>query len=133
MNSLQPSQMMVVRMVTSGSPQQQASQIKEGPERDLVNFPRPKRLVDPPKVTFGFIPEHYFQFFYPKTGVTGGWTFGTGLLVYLLSKEIWVLEHEFWNGVSLFIIIGYIVKKFGPQIGAYARKEMDVSAIILVP
>jgi len=118
---------MVVRMVSSSSPSQagQTGGFKEGPERDLVNFPRPKRLVDPPKVTFGFIPEHYFSFFHSKTGVSGGWTFGTGFLIYLLSKEIWVLEHEFWNGVSLFIIVGYVIKKFGPQIGTWLRGEMD--------
>jgi F-type H+-transporting ATPase subunit b len=112
--------MMVVRMVTSSSPRQQG--IKEGPERDLVNFPRPQRLQNPPKCTFGFIPEHYFQFFYPKTGVSGGWAFGTGFLVYVLSKEIWVLEHEFWNGVSFFIILIYMVKKFGPQVSEYLSK-----------
>jgi len=99
--------------------------IKEGPERDLVNFPRPKRLERNPPVKLGLIPEDWFKFFYPKTGVTGPWMFGGGLVTYLISKEIWVLEHEFYNGVSLVILIVLISKKLGPSISAYLEKEQD--------
>lgn len=74
----------------------------------------------------GFIPDSWFAYFYPKTGVTGPYVFGTGLLTYLLSKEIWVLEHEFWGGVSFFIMIIYGLKKFGPQVGAWLEKEQKV-------
>lgn len=44
----------------------------------------------------------------------------------IFSKEIWVLEHEFWGGVSFFIMIIYGVKKFGPQVSAYLDKEQQV-------
>jgi F-type H+-transporting ATPase subunit b len=114
----------VVRCITAGTKAALAP-YKEGPERDLVNFPRPKRAMFTEPVKFGFLPESWFAFFHEKTGVTGGYTFGAGLLTYLLSKEIWVLEHEFWGGVSFFIMIVYGMKKFGPQLGAWAEKQQQ--------
>jgi len=112
----------IIRPLTTSK---QLSAIDEGPERDLVNFPRPKRAVYPPPVRFGLIPDDWFRFFYKKTGVTGPYMFGFGLLTYVLSKEILVLEHEFWTGVSLFGMIIYANKKFGPPLAAYLDKEME--------
>lgn len=94
------------------------------PERDLVNFPRPKRLIDPEPVRHACIPERWFEFFYPRLGVTGPYTFGFGLVTYLLSKEIWVTEHDFGYALASIIIITIGHKKFGKQIGAFLDKAI---------
>ncbi|XP_061908163.1 ATP synthase F(0) complex subunit B1, mitochondrial-like [Entelurus aequoreus] len=74
------------------------------------------------KVRHGFFPEELFQLLYPKTGVTGPYMLGTGLLTYLLSKEIYVINHETFIAISVLSIIVYGVKKFGPSVAAFADK-----------
>ncbi|XP_017475000.1 PREDICTED: ATP synthase subunit b, mitochondrial [Rhagoletis zephyria] len=86
---------------------------------------RRERPEHPGKVRLGFLPEEWFQFFYNKTGVTGPYTFGVGLLTYLCSKEIYVMEHEYYSGLSLAIMAIVAVKKLGPTIAAWADKEID--------
>jgi len=86
---------------------------------------RPKRLIDPSPVRHGFIPEEWFQAFYPKTGASGPYVFAITVSTYLFSKEIYVLEHEFYNGISLFIICVASVKLFGPKVAAWADKGID--------
>ncbi|XP_055378433.1 ATP synthase subunit b, mitochondrial [Condylostylus longicornis] len=83
------------------------------------------RPIEPGKVRLGFIPEEWFTAFYSKTGVTGPYVFGVGLLTYLCSKEIYVMEHEFYSGLSLAIMAVIAVKKLGPGIAAYCDKEID--------
>lgn len=75
----------------------------------------------------GFIPEEWFQFFHKKTGVTGPYVFGVTLTTYLVSKEIYVMEHEYYNGLSILLIWIFMVKKFGPPLAKYLDKEIDVS------
>nr|AFM86902.1 ATP synthase, H+ transporting, mitochondrial Fo complex, subunit B1 [Callorhinchus milii]AFM86903.1 ATP synthase, H+ transporting, mitochondrial Fo complex, subunit B1 [Callorhinchus milii] len=74
------------------------------------------------KVRYGFVPEEFFQFLYPKTGVTGPYMFGTGLLVYLLSKEIYVLNYETISGLSVGIVILYAIKTYGKTVAEFADK-----------
>jgi len=88
-------------------------------------FSRPIRPEHPGKVRMGFIPDEWFQFFYKKTGVTGPYTFGAGLLTYLCSKEIYVMEHEYYTGLSLIIVSYVACKKLGPVIAQALDKQID--------
>lgn len=81
--------------------------------------PVPPLPEHPGKVRHGLIPEEFFQFLYPKTGVTGPYMFGTGLLVYLLSKEIYVINHETISMASFGLVTVYGIKKFGPKLAEF--------------
>lgn len=84
--------------------------------------PLPPLPEKPGKVRHGLIPEEFFQFLYPKTGVTGPYMFGTGLLVYLLSKEIYVINHESVAMLSMGIVTIYGIKKFGHKVAEFADR-----------
>merc|ERR1712002_597796 len=65
------------------------------------------------KVRHGIFPEELFQLLYPKTGVTGPYMLGTGLLTYILSKEIYIINPETFAAVCIISTFVYGVKKFG--------------------
>jgi len=90
-----------------------------------VTYQRPVRGIEAAPVRLGFIPEEWFTFFYKKTGVSGPYVFGFSLYTYLVSKEIIVLEHEFWAGVSLFSLLTIGIKKFGPDFKKSIDAEVD--------
>nr|AOR07062.1 mitochondrial ATP synthase subunit b precursor [Mesenchytraeus cf. gelidus SL-2017] len=102
-----------------------AHKIYFGPERDTVNFPLKQQPERSPAVKIGFIPETWFQAFYDKTGVTGPYVFGTGFITYLLSKEIWIVEHGFTHFLAFWIAFYTIVRKWGPSIAKYLDTQND--------
>jgi F-type H+-transporting ATPase subunit b len=95
-----------------------------GPERDLVNYPRRQRPIEAPAVRLGFIPEEWFQQFHAKTGVTGPYMFIASVSTFLISKEIYVLEHEFYTGIGLFIVCAGAIKLVGPSMRQWMDTEM---------
>lgn len=53
--------------------------------------------------------------------------FGAGLVTFLLSKEIWIVEHGFAEFATFWAAIIIVNKKFGAQLGNYFDKTTDVS------
>lgn len=51
---------------------------------------------------------------------------GTGLIIYMLSKELYVINHETFAAASIGAVIIYGVKKFGPSVAAFADKLNEV-------
>ncbi|KAI0978258.1 hypothetical protein GJ496_000703 [Pomphorhynchus laevis] len=97
----------------------------DSPFRDFVNYPPEVLYSKAGEVRFGFIPNEWFQIFYPKTGVTGPYLFGYGLLTLILSKEFYV----FWMdaNIQLCVVLTTILltKYAGPKIKAFLQKFED--------
>ncbi|GFY77696.1 ATP synthase subunit b, mitochondrial [Trichonephila inaurata madagascariensis] len=106
-----------------------AAKTPPAPKEEAVKSPavhkEDGRAEYPGKVRFAFLPDEWFTFFYKKTGVTGPYLFGTGLLTFLLSKELYVVEHEFSTGCALFFLIYIACKKFGPAGREYINKDFE--------
>lgn len=74
------------------------------------------------KVRHGLIPEEFFQFLYPKTGVTGPYVLGTGLALYFLSKEKYVITPETFSTIAIVGLMVYVIKKYGASIAEFIDK-----------
>uniref|UniRef100_A0A8C6DBH5 ATP synthase subunit b n=1 Tax=Moschus moschiferus TaxID=68415 RepID=A0A8C6DBH5_MOSMO len=100
------------------------------PPQQIFHTGQPSLAPVPPlpehggKVHFGLIPEEFFQFLYSKTGVTGPYV-GTGLILYLLSKEIYVITPETFSAASTVGFLVYVVKKYSASIWEFADKLND--------
>nr|AOR07058.1 mitochondrial ATP synthase subunit b precursor [Enchytraeus cf. crypticus SL-2017] len=102
-----------------------ANKVYFGPERDNVNFPIRRREPYCPPVRLGFIPESFFQAFYNKTGVTGPYVLGAGFLTYVLSKEIWIVEHGFTHFAAFWILFIFAANKWGAGMQKFLTKRTD--------
>lgn len=63
--------------------------------------------------------------------MTGPYMFGVSFATYLCSKEIYIMEHEYYNGLSLAILCIVIVKKLGPSVAAALDKDIDVTNLFI--
>merc|ERR1712153_211579 len=95
------------------------------PERDLVNFPARVRPIDRSPVRLLVFPEEWFTALYPKTGVSGPYMALGGLATFLCSKEYFVMEHDFYVGFGLFIVLAGVVKQVGPDWATSVNKAID--------
>ena len=60
----------------------------------------------------GIFPEEWFTAFYSKTGVTGPYMALASIGTFLASKEFFVMEHDFYVGVGLFIVLSGNTEKW---------------------
>ncbi|CAG5129714.1 unnamed protein product [Candidula unifasciata] len=102
-----------------------------GPERDLKNFPNPSQPDQAPPVRMGIVPASWFEFFYPKTGVTGPYLFAGGLSLWMLSKEVMVIDHYFWEFPSFWGAVWFVNYKFGSQIKKYFSDQLQLKQDII--
>ncbi|XP_026727693.1 ATP synthase subunit b, mitochondrial-like [Trichoplusia ni] len=87
-----------------------------------------KRALKPGKCRMGLIPEEWFLFFKPMTGVSGPYIFMLVLGNYLVSKEIFIMEHEYYLGLSIATVLYIITTRFGKLIGQSLDKGVDAIA-----
>lgn len=71
---------------------------------------------DPKCMRHYVFPEYWFEFLYPRLGVTGPYTLGLGTLAFLMSKEILVYTPELINAFALTVVATGIMKAVGPSL-----------------
>eukprot|EP00096_Caligus_rogercresseyi_P007930 TRINITY_DN260_c0_g1_i1.p1 TRINITY_DN260_c0_g1~~TRINITY_DN260_c0_g1_i1.p1 ORF type:complete len:247 (-),score=101.72 TRINITY_DN260_c0_g1_i1:195-935(-) len=94
----------------------------EESQRDLVNFPRRTRPIESGQVRLSVFPEEWFNAISAKTGATGPYVFLGSFGTFLVSKEFFVMEHDFFVGVGLLIILGSFNNKYGNDIKDFLLK-----------
>ncbi|VEN48817.1 unnamed protein product [Callosobruchus maculatus] len=86
---------------------------------------RPVRRAQPGEVLFACLPVEWWLYFVPKTGYTGLGTFLFTFGTYLLSKEKYVLEHNYYGGLSMAIVCWGAVTYVGPEVAKMLDKEVE--------
>lgn len=61
----------------------------------------------------------------------GPYIFGGGLITFLLSKEIWIVEHGFTHFIAFWLAFYIIASKYGKSIGNYLDKTAEVGYIFV--
>lgn len=89
---------------------------EDKPERDKVNFPREKEVIKAPGYRMLVLPEIWFKALYPKTGVTGPYCFVLTFSGFLMSKELWILDHSFVAGSYFLALCAFGIWKFGGRL-----------------
>lgn len=108
---------------------EKAEKENNGPERDHVNWPRVEYPMMPSPVRMHFVPQSWFDILYDKQGVTGPYILGFGSLLFCISKELWVVEHEFAHGVTLIATWGWLVHKLWPMLKEYCEKGVEADIV----
>ena len=67
----------------------------------------------------------HFQAFYEKTGVTGPYMALLGIGTFLSSKEFYVMEHDFYCGIALAVVVTGVIKTLGPDMTKSINKDVD--------
>ena len=99
----------------------------KSPSRDTKNFPRIGAPIHADRTRLYLLPNSWFEYFYDKTGVTGPYVFGVTFGTFLLSKEIYIIDHEIFTGISLAILTAFVCVKFGPKMREWYCTLADVS------
>lgn len=77
------------------------------------------------QVIWGFIPLEWRESFYNRTGFSGLYTLLFTVATTLLSKELYVMEHEFFTGLSWLVALPYVVSKYKSYVAAKLDEEID--------
>ncbi|KAL1497560.1 hypothetical protein ABEB36_008501 [Hypothenemus hampei] len=80
---------------------------------------------EPGKVLLAFVPENWWSAFIPKTGITGLGTFLFTFGTFLVSKEYYVLDHDYYLGLSTIVLWASLIKYLGPTIAKYLDNDID--------
>lgn len=71
---------------------------------------------DPKCMRHYIVPEYWFEFLYPRTGVTGPYALALGTAAFMVSKEWYVYNPETWVTVCLVGTSYLFLKKLGPSV-----------------
>lgn len=98
-----------------------------GPERDTKNFPHPEyKKTITEEYNLGVIPTRWFKALYPQLGVSGCYTLFWGSVLFGISKEYIVMDHEFYEFIVVIFFVNYVRFKYGERILAWLQGKQAV-------